>query len=755
MFVTDEEANELKTWVVKKLEDISDADSDVLADYVLALIRAETPEPELRLSAIENLEDFLKDSTTSFVDEIFAAIHSKAYKPGYVPQPSVPPTGFPSATASSTSTSLYGTRNPSFNPTPQSRKRSYYDRQNDGGTEDLENGHSDRQTKQIRRAGGRGGAFDVSARRGTEQPNRNAQAALPPTVQQQFPNAPNLLSGFPGDPNDPMFAMMAQALGLPLPSTMPSKTTAGSPPNFSQLNPNGTMPMEGKLGVQCLDYNTKGFCARGNTCPFEHGNDHMIVPNQDGRSRQQSFLHGCSLLAEYDPKDSLMKENWTTSRTNGHDGQDTTRSSAYANNSGGGQGNRGAFGRSRRTNRAEFSQAGPSFDKSNTKIVVEQIPEEKFDEESVRSFFSEFGTIENVDMRPYKRLAIVKYSDYWAARRAYESPKVIFDNRFVKVYWYKPEALKISGEPRNGSISDISPTSPQAGNPSFDKEEFERNAIAAQKKLEEKKAMVKDAEEKRRALEKQKEELAQRQAEEKRKLLEKLAAKGEVAATNVDESANVIGQEKIADDKATAQTKALRAQLAALEAEARSLGLDTALTEDPYSQRGRGRGQGAYRGRESFSGRGRYNGYRGSPRGRGWFRGGGAYNLDNRTKKIGISGVEFNGEKDEALRQYLLGIGDFEAIEPHPDQPGVQVITFKDRQTAEMFMYGGKNIPSIGPVELSWINTPLAPASLGNKFNSDVDMGTGSSKMNGDHAEVPAAEVDYDVAEEDDRWMAG
>lgn len=451
-----------------------------------------------------------------------------------------------------------------------------------------------------------------------------------------------------------MFAMMAQALGLPLPSTMPSKTTAGSPPNFSQLNPNGTMPMEGKLGVQCLDYNTKGFCARGNTCPFEHGNDHMIVPNQDGRSRQQSFLHGCSLLAEYDPKDSLMKENWTTSRTNGHDGQDTTRSSAYANNSGGGQGNRGAFGRSRRTNRAEFSQAGPSFDKSNTKIVVEQIPEEKFDEESVRSFFSEFGTIENVDMRPYKRLAIVKYSDYWAARRAYESPKVIFDNRFVKVYWYKPEALKISGEPRNGSISDISPTSPQAGNPSFDKEEFERNAIAAQKKLEEKKAMVKDAEEKRRALEKQKEELAQRQAEEKRKLLEKLAAKGEVAATNVDESANVIGQEKIADDKATAQTKALRAQLAALEAEARSLGLDTALTEDPYSQRGRGRGQGAYRGRESFSGRGRYNGYRGSPRGRGWFRGGGAYNLDNRTKKIGISGVEFNGEKDEALRQYLL-----------------------------------------------------------------------------------------------------
>ena len=41
----------------------SDADSDVLADYVLALIRADTPEPDLRANAIENLEDFLKDST--------------------------------------------------------------------------------------------------------------------------------------------------------------------------------------------------------------------------------------------------------------------------------------------------------------------------------------------------------------------------------------------------------------------------------------------------------------------------------------------------------------------------------------------------------------------------------------------------------------------------------------------------------------------------------------------------------------------
>lgn len=39
----------------------SDADSDVLADYVLALIRSDAPDDEIRRASIENLEDFLKE----------------------------------------------------------------------------------------------------------------------------------------------------------------------------------------------------------------------------------------------------------------------------------------------------------------------------------------------------------------------------------------------------------------------------------------------------------------------------------------------------------------------------------------------------------------------------------------------------------------------------------------------------------------------------------------------------------------------
>jgi hypothetical protein len=43
----------------------SDADSDVLADYVLALIRADAPDGEIRKASVEGLEDFLRERSSN------------------------------------------------------------------------------------------------------------------------------------------------------------------------------------------------------------------------------------------------------------------------------------------------------------------------------------------------------------------------------------------------------------------------------------------------------------------------------------------------------------------------------------------------------------------------------------------------------------------------------------------------------------------------------------------------------------------
>ena len=87
----------------------SDADSDVLADYVIALMRADTPESELRSNAVECLEDFLKDSMFDIMrDALFTSVGLKLtvtmqtllgslmrYSRQYVPSPTLPGVSFP------------------------------------------------------------------------------------------------------------------------------------------------------------------------------------------------------------------------------------------------------------------------------------------------------------------------------------------------------------------------------------------------------------------------------------------------------------------------------------------------------------------------------------------------------------------------------------------------------------------------------------------------------------------------------------
>jgi hypothetical protein len=276
---------------------------------------------------------------------------------------------------------------------------------------------------------------------------------------------------------------------------------------------------------------------------------------------------------------------------------------------------------------------------------VEQIPEDKFNDQAVREFFSEFGIIVEVTLKPYKHLALVKYDTYAEAKRAWSSPKVIFDNRFVKVYWFKPDPrADAGGPPHQGE--------PAAAGTPFDEEEFQKQQAEKQKAFEEKLQKRKEAEEQRRQLEKQREELLKKQQEEKEKLMARLGKSTDSAEGST--AGDAPNGKQASDEKTSEQTKALRAQLAALEAEAKSLGIDPSA-----SARGRGRGAGGYRGRGGFYqsyGRGYDPSFsRGGFRGRGAPRGrGGVWRLDNRPKKVAVSGVEFDNARDEAFREYLL-----------------------------------------------------------------------------------------------------
>ncbi len=72
-------------------------------------------------------------------------------------------------------------------------------------------------------------------------------------------------------------------------------------------------------------------------------------------------------------------------------------------------------------------------------------------------------------------------------------------------------------------------------------------------------------------------------------------------------------------------------------------------------------------------------------------------------------------------------------------------------------MYGSKNILAVGKVELAWVSTPLPPVRSATKMDTDDDAAMSNTETNGNQPSTTTAEateVDYDVAEEDDRWMA-
>lgn len=327
--------------------------------------------------------------------------------------------------------------------------------------------------------------------------------------------------------------------------------------------------------TRCADYDTKGICTAGSLCPYQHGLDYEPVEPKQGGARHHSGRQG-----------------------------------------------RG---------RAPFSLPGPTRDRTNTTLVVEQIPEDNFSEDDVRDFFGRFGTLLDVRLQPYKRLAIVKYDTHAAAAAAYNSPKVIFDNRFVKVYWHRSEH-------DNPSTA----ASEEGGGYGGDAEMLDPEELARRQ-----------------------EEIARRQEEAQRAFLERKrkAEEADARAAELDARLNETNAEILRVKRELARVAAGDAgedfsqDLASLQAEAENLfaqqdaGADASSSWGNGAERGRGAFRGGYRGRGSYVPRGR--GARGAFRGRG-----GAVSrvkrLDNRPRRIAIKDVVPGSERDEALRQHLF-----------------------------------------------------------------------------------------------------
>ena len=558
--------------------------------------------------------------TAPFINEVFDTLQSKSYLPGR-------------ANAKPATENSARKRNFQEHDSDASNMQ---DHQQRGGGPGV-----DRKTKQMKRGGGgrRGGMAGPQHQPQGMQPQPFGQA-LPFIPNQQPPMMPHMGSpphGFPSfdmaDPNNPFAAM--HAMGFPPQMQQPydpSQVMQGG-----QYIPQSPQP--GHMQQKCPEYEFLGVCMRGTGCQFLHdAGTPTSPPTQYGAI--EALLDEIGRLTAK-PGLPVPNGSFPLPATTG-DLRGTEVSGRSRGSRGRGQtsrGGRGSHETSFRGGRAAFSSTNSGHNQRNTTVVVEQIPQEHLSNESVQQFFSEFGQIENINLQPQNRLAILKFADHASAQRAFESPKVIFDNRFVKLYWYKPENKP--GQDRETSKEVKEPETPQ-----FDPEEFAKKQAEAQRAHEERRKKQADVLEQRKALDDQ----VRAQAEERARIMKKLAAKtgsGSPASPSVngseDNNSSNAATNGTSKPMPSSQNENLHAKLAALQAEAKSLGLnpEDSTSSSPGPQytspypftRGnfyRGRG-GGYRGRGGF-GRGAYRG--------GAFPQGAVARLDNRPRNVSVSVVE-------------------------------------------------------------------------------------------------------------------
>ncbi|XP_078247524.1 RNA-binding protein 26 isoform X2 [Pogona vitticeps] len=308
----------LKSWLSKTLEPICDADPSALAKYVLALVKKDKSEKELKALCVDQLDVFLQKETQIFVEKLFDAVNTKSY----LPPPEQPSSGSLKSDffqhqeketkkeevikeeerekkfsrrlnhSPPQSSSRYRetrsrderkkeerSRKREYERNPP-RRESYRDRYNRrrGRSRSYSRSRSRSWSKERLRDRDR----DRSRSR-TRSRTRSRERDLPkpkydldrtePLENNYTPvsSVTNISSGHYPVPT------LSSTITVIAPAHHGNNTTESwSEFREEQLDHNsyGRPPLPKK---RCRDYDEKGFCMRGDMCPFDHGSDPVVV----------------------------------------------------------------------------------------------------------------------------------------------------------------------------------------------------------------------------------------------------------------------------------------------------------------------------------------------------------------------------------------------------------------------------------------------------------------------------------------------
>ncbi|KAF9073733.1 hypothetical protein BDP27DRAFT_1318062 [Rhodocollybia butyracea] len=761
-------APHLKPWLVRTLEPICDAEPGALADYILALLKHNVPELEMKKELQSQLEEFLEKECTPFIDTLFTALRSKSYLP-YEASPTVsgkPDPGIPIPldallSSPSISSSPEGSRKRSLeNPEPGSRPpakgprlEGQFSRHSNG------RGAPDSRTGGWSNKGGRpNGMGPMNGQPAYQPPDQkkicrdyynlgfcsrgalckfsHGEDALIPD-QLYMNGGPMLMPMFNGigmgagptaayDPREARMDMRllgngrnAQARPAVLPRMQQEE---GSSKVVHSSNVSGELPviqdLTPEVPLNAVTPNPATHSAHSSSTS-------SVIPSPNPTS-----LQGPSYIPNaLSTPSSFMQDTDMEMAPPGLPPMGAWRGRVT------GRGAGRAMGRGRQPGAFNGDHASFSPEKRKDKtLVLEKIPEDKLSLSQVNDWFTRFGTVTNVAIDQGQKKALISFSTHEEAHAAWKSEDAVFNNRFVKVFWHRPmeghgeagrRALaasapvlaKASTNEASLSSSETTSTSAPPRKASVSstatalaaKQQLLEQQIAEQKSLMASLSTASSPEEKKQIMDRFKQLDGEMKAASSTSPVPPKAPtvddKLQKERERLDKELDLRSSDADASPEGAETTEDLQVKLARLKAEAASLG----ISDDPHTPSYSAAPYRGYRGRGRGS-RGTY--FRGGPRG-GPPRT--HMSLDNRPKKLLVKGA--SSETEQALRDWYETTGQMESVTQ--TDSGDMIVSFRTRPAAEQGLAKGTSIPMIGSVQVSWF-TGAQPSLSASKTDSQV-----------------------------------
>ncbi|XP_071879476.1 RNA-binding protein 27 isoform X5 [Anas platyrhynchos] len=303
-----ENVDALKSWLARLLEPICDADPSALANYVVALVKKDKPEKELKAFCADQLDVFLQKETSGFVDKLFESLYTKSYLP------SLEPTKVEAKPASQEKEVVKEEQNfqesveeerdgrkkkhssPQRSRGDSSEQRTREKKRDDGKWRDYDRYYdrsdlyrdksSWRRGRSKSRSKSRGLSRSRSRSRGRSKDRDSSRNVAEHRERSKFKSERNDVEGSynpvsVSQSNSTEQYSSAQSIPSAVTVIAPAHHLENTTESWSNYYNNHSNPSSFGRNPppkrRCRDYDERGFCVLGDLCQFDHGNDPLVV----------------------------------------------------------------------------------------------------------------------------------------------------------------------------------------------------------------------------------------------------------------------------------------------------------------------------------------------------------------------------------------------------------------------------------------------------------------------------------------------